>query len=127
LPGCKPQLPNRILIVDDDAVNREIFRWSLEKTCEIDELTSGVGAAEKIAKHEYDLVLLDVMMPMVSGVEVVEDLSRMRADLLPRILVVSAAMSQTLIDQLAEFPLAGVRERPYDPLQITAMCAPYLN
>ncbi len=120
-------MPNRILIVDDDAVNREIFRWSLAETCEIDELTNGVGAADLIAEREYDLVLLDVMMPVVGGVEVVEDVSRSRADLLPRILVVTAAMSQTLVEQLSAFPLAGVKERPFNPEQITQMCAPYLN
>jgi CheY-like chemotaxis protein len=118
---------NRILIVDDDAVNREIFRWSLSGQCEIDELTSGVGAATRIVDVDYDLVVLDVMMPIVGGIEVVEDISRTRADLLPRILVVTAAMSQGLLEQLSPFPLAGVIERPYDPEQISKICEPFLN
>ena len=120
-------MANRILIVDDDAVNREIFRWSLEGQCEIDELTSGVGAASRIAEVEYDLVVLDVMMPIIGGVEVVEDVNRSRADLLPRILVVTAAMNQRLVEQLSVFPLAGVIERPYDPEQISKICAPFLE
>jgi CheY-like chemotaxis protein len=127
LKGVVIGVGNRILIVDDDAVNREIFRWSLEGLCEIDELTSGVGAAARIAEVDYDLVLLDVMMPIVGGVEVVEDVNRLRADLLPRILVVTAAMNQRLLEQLSVFPLAGVIERPYDPEQISEICAPFFT
>jgi len=118
---------NRILIVDDDAVNREIFRWSLEGLCEIDELTSGVGAATRIVDVDYDLVVLDVMMPIIGGIEVVEDVSRMRADLLPRILVVTAALNSRLLEKLSPFPLAGVIERPYDPEQISKICEPFFK
>lgn len=111
----------KILVVDDDAVNRELFRWALQDNHEIDELTSGVGAAEAIRSGRYDLVLLDVMMPMIGGEEVVSDLAADQADLLSRVLVVTAAMNQTLIDKMTEHGVAGVKQRPYDPEEIAKM------
>lgn len=117
----------RILIVDDDPVNREIFRWSLQPFCEIDELSNGEGAASQIVREEYDLVLLDVMMPLVDGIEVVERLNSKRADLLRRVLVVTAAMNHSVLEQLRPFPLAGIVERPYDPEGIKALYSQYFH
>ena len=116
----------KILVVDDDAVNRELFRWALQDNHEIDELTSGVGAADAIRTGVYDLVLLDVMMPIIGGEEVVTDLAGTRADLLKRVLVVTAAMNQPLVDRMTEQGVAGVKQRPYDPEEIAEMVRTYV-
>lgn len=66
-----------ILIVDDAATNREILRRRLEKrgfTCE--EADSGVACLAALAAHPVDLVLLDLEMPRVSGLETLEAIRR---------------------------------------------------
>ena len=105
----------KVLVVDDDPVNREIFRWSLAPHCDLHERGGGVGAAADIAEHEYDVVLLDAMMPVVDGREVIAELAEARRDLLPRILVVTAATHPGLLEDLAGYEIAGVVDRPYDP------------
>lgn len=59
-----------ILLVDDNLQNLELMQAYLEgMPCRIETATDGVEAAEQIEKHCPDLVLLDVMMPRMSGFE----------------------------------------------------------
>lgn len=116
----------RILVVDDDAVNRELFRWALQERHEVDELTSGVGAAEAIRTGKYDLVLLDVMMPIIGGEEVVSELAETGEPLLRKVLVVTAALNPALADRLKEQGVADVKQRPYDPEEIAELVQAYV-
>lgn len=117
----------RILIIDDDSVNREIFRWALDADFHIDEMSNGVGAAARISGGGYDLVLLDIMMPIVDGVEVVEDLAETDRAALARVLVVTAALNTRLTEQLGRYPLAGIAARPHDPAEIQVLIGQYLH
>ncbi|WP_203293703.1 response regulator [Maricaulis parjimensis] len=114
-------LETRILIVDDDPVNRELFRWALCEHCQIDELTNGNGAADQIVRGAYDLVLLDIMMPLVDGVEVVEELGQSRPDLLQQVVVVTAALNTEFASRIRAWPVGALVERPYDPEDILAL------
>jgi len=63
----------RILIVDDEPVNRQVLVNLLAlRRCELTEASSGHEALWEIERHpgRYDLILLDVMMPRMSGLEV---------------------------------------------------------
>jgi two-component system response regulator HydG len=59
-----------ILIVDDDIAHRTMLRILLGWEYEIVEADSGFKAIEKIQNAAFDLVLMDVCMPEISGVEV---------------------------------------------------------
>lgn len=62
---------SRILIADDNVANRELLEAYLaEIDCEIETSVDGQDTLEKIASFQPDLVLLDVMMPKLSGFEV---------------------------------------------------------
>ena len=58
-----------ILIVDDDIAHRTMLRILLGWEYEIDEADCGSKAIEKIKNASFDLVLMDVCMPEISGVE----------------------------------------------------------
>lgn len=67
----------RVLVVDDEEDIRGISTRILEITGhEVDTAEDGAIALEMINKNEYGLVLLDVMMPNVSGLEVCRALKR---------------------------------------------------
>ncbi len=77
----KAQKPSKfkILIVDDDAVNRQVLTNQLkeEKNYILEEASNGPKALELIDKYgPYDLVLLDIMMPMMSGFEVCKEVRK---------------------------------------------------
>ena len=62
----------RVLIVDDERSVRESLRMILKKQCEIDVAEDGRSALQKLSSNGYDLLLLDIIMPGVDGLEVLE-------------------------------------------------------
>lgn len=65
----------RILIADDNAANRELLEaYLLGMDCELETAVDGEDALAKIAEFRPDLILLDVMMPKLSGFEVCRQL-----------------------------------------------------
>ena len=61
---------SRILVVDDNAQNLELIVEYLDGLdCEIDSATDGVEALEMVKANVPDLILLDIMMPRMSGFE----------------------------------------------------------
>ncbi len=78
----------KVLVVDDDPLNRSLLRVVLAPTCSVLEAESGPEALDLIARSEPDLVLLDVMMPGMSGHDVCRAIkTREGAPLLPVILL----------------------------------------
>jgi len=61
-----------ILVVDDDIAHRTMLRILLGWEYEIVEADCGSKAIEKVQKAAFDLVLMDVCMPEISGVEALD-------------------------------------------------------
>ena len=64
--------PAKVLVVDDNLQNLELLQAYLEDLPEVTivSATDGVEAIQKVAQERPDLVLLDIMMPKMSGFEV---------------------------------------------------------
>ncbi len=59
-----------ILIVEDDSVNQQVIsRMLKEKGCQTDFACNGLEALEAYDKKEYDIILMDILMPIMDGVE----------------------------------------------------------
>jgi diguanylate cyclase (GGDEF)-like protein len=69
--------PQKVLVADDDAINRQVLGELLKPDYTVVMAKSGAQALEKAAQHAPDLILLDVVMPDMNGYEV---LRRLRAD-----------------------------------------------
>lgn len=68
----------RVLAVDDNKVNLTVIRGLLRKTrAQIACATSGRECLELAAKEQYDVILLDHMMPVMDGIETLEELKKM--------------------------------------------------
>ncbi len=62
----------RILLVDDNATNRQVAKLFLARLqCEIVEAANGVEALERLGSQPFDVVLLDVHMPVMDGCETI--------------------------------------------------------
>lgn len=60
----------RVLVVDDHPVNREVARIMLEAFgCDVVEVCDGQDAIDAVAAQPFDLVLMDVRMPLMDGLE----------------------------------------------------------
>jgi two-component system, chemotaxis family, chemotaxis protein CheY len=71
----------KILVVDDSALSRKISRRILEEAAHtVDEAADGLSALERYALARPDLVLLDVTMNEMNGLEVLRQLRTMDPD-----------------------------------------------
>jgi diguanylate cyclase (GGDEF)-like protein len=100
--GDNPVAAARILIVDDIADNRTVLlRRFQRRGFEVIEAESGLKALELINQQEFDLVLLDVMMPGISGVETLKRIrSERSASALPVIMVTAKSESENIVESL---------------------------
>src|SRR4051794_13980776 len=73
-------MPYRVLVVDDETGIREAIRMTLEyEGYRVDEARSGNEGVEKAQKTPpYDAILLDIKMPVLDGMEVLENLKEMK-------------------------------------------------
>jgi CheY-like chemotaxis protein len=100
LPAPAPEQastgPRRILLVEDNAVNRRVIVGLLQKYGHtIEPAGNGLEALEAIAKSDYDLVLMDVQMPVMDGLEAtrrIRDMERRGAPHLPVVGLTALAM-----------------------------------
>ncbi|MCL1872823.1 MAG: response regulator transcription factor [Clostridiales bacterium] len=108
----------KILVVDDDEKIRKIMRYFLEKEgYEVYIAADGEEALRVIPVQQPDLILLDLMMPKVSGPEVIARLGEAR-DHIP-IIILSAKGEE--IDRIAGFRL-GVDDymtKPFSPVELS--------
>jgi diguanylate cyclase (GGDEF)-like protein len=95
------QMP-RILIVDDISDNRTILTRRFQRRgFDVVETDNGLSAIELIDKDPFDLVLLDVMMPGIDGIETLKRIrSRRSASALPVIMVTAKSESGNIVDAL---------------------------
>jgi signal transduction histidine kinase/CheY-like chemotaxis protein len=64
---------SRVLLVDDNAVNRQVVKLFLKPLeIQISEAGNGKEALEKLSNAEFDIVLLDVHMPVMDGCETIQ-------------------------------------------------------
>jgi two-component system, OmpR family, alkaline phosphatase synthesis response regulator PhoP len=95
--------PQRVLIVDDELSNRRLLEAMLEpEGFVLETASSGAEALARVAVQAPDLILLDVMMPKISGFEVCK---RLRADPATRdlaILMITALDQQSDIERAVE-------------------------
>lgn len=92
----------RILVVDDNEMNRDILSRRLQrKKYEVSTAVGGQEAIDVIGEHEYDLVLLDIMMPEVDGFQVLETVRRKYdATELPIIMATAKTESDDIVKAL---------------------------
>lgn len=119
----------RILIADDDRVSREIIFITASDYGKCDLAINGVEAVEafSIAHSEgkpYDLVLLDIMMPLFEGNKVIrkirsfEDKKGIICEKRIKAVIISALLNPKLIEELSEFEIYEYIKKPISIAQL---------
>jgi CheY-like chemotaxis protein len=104
-PGLADRAPLRLLLVEDNATNRMLAVRLLERLgYRPDVATDGAEAVDAVANGSYDLVLMDVQMPVVDGLEATRRIRAARGPQ-PRIVAVTA---NSTVDDLAACTDAGM-------------------
>jgi signal transduction histidine kinase len=99
-PASLPAAPcggMKVLVAEDNKVNQKFISVALKKLgCDFDMTSDGREAIEKVEKNSYNLVLMDVQMPEMGGLEATESIRRKGFRDLPIIALTAAALSEDL-------------------------------
>jgi CheY-like chemotaxis protein len=111
-----------ILVVDDDRAIRSLLEALLLRSgATVDSASDGREAIERLRTGAYAAIILDLMMPVVDGFEVLEHVRSNAPELLSRIIVLTA-VSQKRLDALAQYSgdIWAVIRKPFDLNELMA-------
>ena len=81
----------------------------------ITSVTSGKEGLDLVIKNDYDLILLDMLMPEYSGVQFLRDLKEKRPSELKKVVVVSLLeFNESQVREFLKFGISSVEEKPSD-------------
>ena len=107
-----------ILIVDDEKIVRDsLFHWFEEEGYNVDTAEDGESALKKYEKNKYDLLLLDMKMPGMSGIDLLTKIKSIDKEALV-ILITAFASVPTAITALKQGAYDYVT-KPVDPDELT--------
>jgi len=102
-----------VLVVDDDDSIRKLIRSVLKRDgYAIDEARNGQEAIERIQQRRFDAILLDLMMPVMSGFEVISYLQQELPE--RRCVIVMSAASETRLQQVDRNAVYHLLRKPFD-------------
>lgn len=102
----------RILIVDDEKETRDTLRnfISLRFESDMDEASDGTSAIEKVQKDQPDVILLDIKMPGISGIDVIGEIKKLSPG--SKTLVISAWKSAEVAGRAIKAGAVDYLEKP---------------
>jgi DNA-binding response OmpR family regulator len=120
-----PTNEKRILIVDDDeAIRALLFTILRRRRFAVDGARNGVEALARLRKCVYSVMLLDLMMPMKSGWDVLDEIKKLPADARPMVIVLTAGNEPHDLDPNI---VAGSIRKPFDVEMLMATVTACMN
>jgi CheY-like chemotaxis protein len=104
-------LSKKVLVVDDDTIFRQMTRAILEATgCEVVEAENGLQGLQMLNESQPDLVLCDIQMPIMSGLEFVEEAAREYPSL--ALIVISSTDKMSVVANALRFGIKDFLTKP---------------
>ena len=109
-----PVAGRHALVVDDDLALRGLFTTLLgRKGFTVDVAPDGRVAFDQLTRHNYSVILLDLMMPDVNGFELLDRMERDSPSLLKRVIVMTG-VAQRQLDRVEAADVWDVIRKPFD-------------
>lgn len=116
----------KILVVDDEDILRMLLTDTLEfEGFEVDEAEDGEEGYEKIRQNSYDAILLDYMMPRMTGLEVLEKVQPL--NLTAPIIMLTAKTQQADRDAAMERGASYFIAKPFSPNELAGLLKTILS
>jgi PAS domain S-box-containing protein len=119
-PNLKDLRKIKILLVEDVEINRSIIIQFLQNWWEIkpDEAKNGKEAVELAKVNHYDLILMDIRMPVMDGYEATFEIKKLPGYLDTPVLALTADKNQEVeqLDYATRF--SGLLTKPFEPLDL---------
>ncbi len=124
-------MSNSLMIVDDSATMRKIIMRTIRMSgLEMDsteEAGNGKEALEKLSSSPVDIILCDINMPEMNGMELVKKVRELSNCNDTKIIMVSTESSQELIDELMAGGANGYITKPFTPEKFQDKLSPFMN
>ncbi len=110
------QASRLVLVVEDEPDNQEIMRAVVEDLLGYDALLAynGQAALEAVSHRVPDLILMDLMLPVMSGIDASRQIKADAADSIATIPIVAMSAGVNLRAAAGELPVDGVLAKPFD-------------
>ena len=102
----------RILIVDDEPLIVEVLTEHFKDTDDIETATNGTNALAAVVRQRPDLMLLDINMPRMNGVEVLKDVKKIDESI--AVIMVTANEQVSLAADALKSGALGYVPKPFD-------------
>jgi CheY-like chemotaxis protein len=103
-----------VLVADDNEATCTLLTALLHRDFDVEAVFDGREAIERLRTRRYAVLLLDLRMPHADGFAVLDFLKEHQPAMLPRVLVVTAAVSARDLDRAASYGLCGVVTKPFE-------------
>ncbi len=112
----------KVLIIDDDADIRFVASMSLRAGGVIDVVEAGGGldGVRKAREEQPDVILLDMMMPLMDGAQTIAALRKQRETAATPVIFLTAKTHVAAIQGMKDLGAAGVLIKPFDPRTLAA-------
>jgi len=121
----------RILIVDDSSVMRKIIERSLRQAgleqAEVVEAGNGVEALAQVREGVFDLILSDINMPAMDGIEFLRQLVTIESAKGVPVVMVTTEGSESRVVEALSIGAKGYIRKPFTPDQIKERVIPLLG
>ncbi|WP_027185945.1 response regulator [Desulfovibrio inopinatus] len=99
----------RILLAEDNPVNQFLARRLLEnRGFQVSVASSGSEAIEMIAHHVYDIILMDISMPIMDGIDATRRIRELGVQVRGKDIPILALSAHSSPDDLAQYTAAGM-------------------
>ena len=120
-----------LMIVDDSATMRKIIMRTMRMSGldfnSTEEAGNGKEALEKLNKGPVDIILCDINMPEMNGMELVKKIRELGSCANTKIIMVSTESSQDLIDNVIADGANGYITKPFTPEKFQEKLSPFMN
>jgi DNA-binding response OmpR family regulator len=118
----------KILLAEDEEILRMLIIDTLEEVdFAVDEAQDGQEALDLIEKNDYDLIILDYMMPVFTGLEVIQKIRSNPAKLNTKIMMLSAKSQQYEQEKVYEAGANYFMAKPFSPIELLNKIEGILN
>jgi CheY-like chemotaxis protein len=124
--GSEPR--KRILVLDDEESVGEVIQLALEDTHDVVPLSSGEAALNLIAAGErFDVILCDLMMPVISGIDFFTELLRIAPELAAHVIFITGGAFTPEAQAFLEHVPNPCLQKPFDPDRLNATINEHLQ